>query len=82
MDLKRGILKKKGLIFYNDRLVCLNAKGIFAYYDPKSKTPKLETDLNLVNVSAKLGGSKKDQLELTLNQKCFVFKVINLFNLI
>jgi hypothetical protein len=75
MDLKRGILKKKGLIFYNDRLVCLNAKGIFAYYDPKSKTPKLETDLNLINVSAKLGGSKKDQLELTLNQKCLVFKV-------
>jgi hypothetical protein len=36
MVVKRGIMKKKGIIFYNNRLLILDAKGILTYYDPKN----------------------------------------------
>ena len=43
-----GILRKKGLIFYNNRFLTLNAKGILNYYDPKNLTlPKGVIDLNV-----------------------------------
>lgn len=35
---KKGIMKKKGLLFYNNRVVQLNVKGILSYYDPKNLT--------------------------------------------
>lgn len=33
-----GILKKKGIIFHNNRLVNLSKSGILTYYDPKNTT--------------------------------------------
>lgn len=34
--MKQGILKKKGIIFYNNRLLKLNVKGVLTYYDPRN----------------------------------------------
>lgn len=43
----QGILKKKGIIFYNNRLVVLDVKGILRYYDPKNlNVARGEIDLN------------------------------------
>ena len=38
---KKGVLKKKGLIFFNNRLVILNLKGVLSYFDLKNlKQPR------------------------------------------
>jgi len=34
--LKTGLLKKKGLLFYNNRILTLNSRGILTYTDPKN----------------------------------------------
>lgn len=36
---KRGLLKKKGMMFFNNRIVQLTTKGVLSYSDPK--TPDL-----------------------------------------
>lgn len=47
MILKKGILKKKGLLFYNNRMVTLSARGILTYSDPKNLNQvKGSIDLN------------------------------------
>lgn len=47
MIMKRGMLKKKGLLFYNNRLVTLSMRGMLNYYDPKNiSVSKGTIDLN------------------------------------
>jgi hypothetical protein len=47
MILKRGMLKKKGLLFYNNRFVTLSIRGMLNYYDPKNMAVSKGTiDLN------------------------------------
>jgi hypothetical protein len=76
--LKRGMLKKKGLFFYNNRILTLNARGILTYYDPKCQDiPKSEIDLKNGNVIVKLIGKIKDQLEIITKDQQYIFKVIN-----
>ena len=59
--MKKGILKKKGLIFYNNRIVTLNDKGILTYFDPKLENiPKCEIDLKDGNVIVRVVGKLKD----------------------
>ena len=56
MILKTGMLKKKGIIFYNNRLVSLSVRGLLSYYDPKQRDmshPKGIIDLNHKNVIVK-----------------------------
>lgn len=71
----QGILKKKGIIFYNNRLVRLDVKGILTYYDPKNLNIKRgEIDLNNSNVIVKLTGKMKDHLEITTKDATYLFK--------
>ena len=45
--IKSGILKKKGIIFYNNRVVTLSAKGLLTYYDTKNtKKPRGSINFN------------------------------------
>ncbi len=70
------MLKKKGLFFYNNRILSLNARGILTYYDPKSQDiPKSEIDLKNGNVIVKLIGKIKDQLEIITKDQQYIFKV-------
>lgn len=63
--IKEGNLKKKGLFFYNIRLVKLNAIGILSYYDPKqTDIVKSQIDLKTKEVIVKLTGKLKDHLEI------------------
>lgn len=71
------MLKKKGLFFYNNRILSLNAKGILTYYDPKCQDiPKSEIDLNNGDVIVKLIGKIKDQLEIITKDQQYIFKVL------
>ena len=41
IHIKSGIVKKKGLLFYNDRMLVLDLSGTLSYYDlKKSQAPK------------------------------------------
>lgn len=61
----QGVLKKKGIIFYNNRLLILDVKGILKYYDPKNLSiVRGEIDLNASHVSIKLTGKLRDTLEI------------------
>jgi hypothetical protein len=61
MILKRGLLRKKGILFYNTRHVTLSIRGILRYYDPKNLTlPKGTIDLNSELVLIKLDGRHRD----------------------
>ena len=63
--MKSGIMKKKGLIFYNNRLVRLSVKGILTYYDPKNLDfVRGEVDLKSRYVAVKVTGKGKDQIEI------------------
>ncbi len=65
------------MIFYNNRLVQLNVKGILTYYDPKNLDQiKGEMDLKNRHVSVKITGKSKDLIEITSRDQTFVFKVI------
>ena len=50
-------MKKKGLLFYNNRLVTLDQFGIFKYYDPKvMNKAKCVINLHDKNVIIKVSG--------------------------
>jgi hypothetical protein len=69
-------MKKKGIIFYNNRVVSLNVKGIFTYYDPKNMTvPRGEIDLKSEYVIVKLTGKGRDHLEIITKDQTYIFKV-------
>lgn len=73
---KKGLLKKKGLFFYNNRVASLNVKGIFSYFDPKNlEDPKGEIDLKHSSVIVKLTGRSKDYLEIITKDHSYCFKV-------
>jgi len=84
--MKKGMMKKKGIIFYNNRLVILNAKGILSYFDPKNlSVPRGEIDLKNSNVIVKLTGKTRDHLEIITKEQTYIFKVSYItlsFNLI
>ena len=81
MVLKRGLLRKKGILFYNSRLVTLSIRGILTYYDPKNTTlPRGTIDLNSEQVFVKLDGRHRDQLEIITKDEIFIFKVLLLNN--
>jgi hypothetical protein len=76
MILKKGMLKKKGLLFYNSRLVTLSIRGTLRYYDPKNMSlAKGTIDLNSNLVFVKFGGRSGDHLEILTKDEIFIFKV-------
>jgi hypothetical protein len=81
MILIKSLLKKKGLLFYNNRMVALSARGILTYFDPKNQSQvKGFIDLNSNQVIVKFTGKQKDHLEIITKDNIFIFKVsFNLF---
>ena len=65
MILKKGFLRKKGIIFYNKRLVKLDVKGVLTYYDPKNlDVVRGEVDLKNPDITIKFSGKQKDTIEI------------------
>jgi hypothetical protein len=63
--LKTGLLKKKGMLFYNNRIVTLSTKGMLSYYDPKvPKVPKMEFNLRNLESKVKISRKTKDSIEI------------------
>lgn len=63
--IKRGLLKKKGLIFFNNRIVQITTKGILSYSDPKNpEAVKSRLDLTESGTTVKLSGRFDDTLEI------------------
>jgi hypothetical protein len=75
--LKSGLLKKKGIIFYNNRMVSVNARGILTYYDPKNMSqPRGMIDLSSQSTIVKLNGGKlKYHIEIIAQDQSYIFKV-------
>jgi hypothetical protein len=74
--MKSGLMKKKGIFFYNIRLVQLNVKGILTYYDPKNlEVVRGEIDLKNRNIIVKLTGKAKDYIEIITKDDTYIFKV-------
>lgn len=63
--IKRGLLKKKGLIFFNNRIVQITTKGILSYSDPKNpEIVKSKLNLTESGTTVKLLGRFDDTLEI------------------
>ena len=74
--LKQGLLKKKGILFYNNRTVTLNAYGILQYTDPKNLDKvRGEIDLKERTIIAKMPAKTRDQIEIISREGgSFIFK--------
>eukprot|EP00347_Sterkiella_histriomuscorum_P004693 403359467 len=80
--LKRGQLKKKGLFFYNNRIVTLNALGILTYTDPKNLNQvRGHIDLKDQSITTKIYGKMKDQFEIITKYGNFMFKELQKGNI-
>ena len=44
-----GVLRKKGLIFWNKRFVTLNSEGLFQYFDVKQQNSAARATIDLTN---------------------------------
>ena len=75
--MKKGMLRKKGKIFFNNRLVVLTSKGELHYSDPR--TPdiiKNKLNLGQEGVSVRIGGKQGEILEVIQDGKIkYIFKV-------
>jgi hypothetical protein len=51
----QGILRKKGLVFYNERIVRITSQGILSYYEKdKPKLAKVQINLRHIRTSVKI----------------------------
>jgi hypothetical protein len=74
--LKTGLLKKKGLLFYNNRILTLNARGILSYTDPKNVDQiRGYIDLKNKDVFVKVQGKSRSHIEITTKDGNYLFKV-------
>ena len=74
--IKKGCLKKKGLLFYNNRLLTLTAGGLLTYSDPKILNQvKGSIDLNDMHTIVKFTGKQREQLEILTKDQTFIFRV-------
>lgn len=63
------------MLFYNNRIVKLNAHGILSYTDPKNTTQvRGYIDFKDKNVIVKIYGKMKDSLEIISKDGSFIFK--------
>ncbi|CDW71498.1 phosphoinositide-dependent protein kinase i [Stylonychia lemnae] len=76
--LKTGLVKKKGLLFYNNRILTLNAKGILSYTDPKNLDQiRGYIDLKNKGIFVKILGKSRNHIEITTKDDNYLFKEVN-----
>ena len=71
-----GVLRKKGLIFWNKRFVILNSEGLLQYFDVKHQNSAARATIDLTNPLTHIlhRTTGTETLKLVTAQQSYIFK--------